>query len=290
MRAASFHSAVLALQGTLVVSAVFDRAWHLVDHEGMVLTVTTAPYDGPMAIRLEGRLPGPARPGTSGRLSAGVLTIGHIRIELTGARAWDGDRLSAPPIDAAALEHDLERIAALTVGSPLSPRIVALQQALAERNEETLRDAVRRLIGLGPGLTPAGDDVLCGLMAGLHVFGRRLVVGATREANSQRRAETLRYAGRLRRTRERLGAMVIEDMKGRTTPLSRTLLYWAARGVALQPLLDVLWTLGSTEAMDALETVAAIGHTSGRDMLAGAALAATPIPGGHGDASMDGSP
>jgi hypothetical protein len=155
-------------------------------------------------------------------------------------------------------------------------------------------------------LTPAGDDVLCGLMAGLHVFGRRLVVSSTgvradgvgdkwqagTELAGDRRAKALGYAasrfpaGRVGWMRDRLGVVVLEEMQGRTTALSRTLLYWAARGVAVQPLLDVLWTLGSGGPVDGLETTAAMGHTSGRDMLAGASLAATLAVGGQGDASV----
>jgi hypothetical protein len=83
-----------------------------------------------------------------------------------------------------------------------------------------------------------------------------------------------------------LSAIVVEEMGGRTTALSRTLLFWAARGVAVQPLLDVLWTLGSSEPVEGLETLLAIGHTSGRDMLAGAALAAAPVLGGQDDAPL----
>lgn len=290
MRAASFHPAILSLQNPLVVSAVFDRAWHLVDTEGMVLTVSTAPYDGPMGIRVEGHLPAAMRPGRVARVDASALTIGAVRIELAGAREWRGERIEVPPIDREAMRRDLQRIAGLvTVGHVLSPRLAMLEAALESGEEEELRDAVRRLIGLGPGLTPAGDDVLCGVMTGLHVFGRRLVAGAVRDPSGPRRAEALRYAGRMRRTRDRLVAVVTEEMHGRTTALSRTLLLWAGRGVAVQPVLDVLWILGSGGSVEDLETVAAIGHTSGLDMLIGASLAATRALGGQGDASVDGS-
>jgi hypothetical protein len=38
---------------------------------------------------------------------------------------------------------------------------------------EVAADLVRRLLGVGPGLTPAGDDVLAGLLVGLWSFGQR---------------------------------------------------------------------------------------------------------------------
>jgi hypothetical protein len=290
VRAASFHPAILSLQNPLVVSAVFDRAWHLVDTEGIVLTVGIAPYDGPMAIRMEGRLPAAMRPGRVARLDARALTIGTVRIELAGARPWSGDRIDMPPIDGEALRRDLQQIRQTTPAGPLLPRLAALRRSLESGAEEELREAARMLIGLGPGLTPAGDDVLGGVLVGMHVFGRRLVASATRDPDRMRRAGTLGHAGRARRTRDRLAAIVVEEMHGRTTALSRTLLIWAGQGVAVQPLLDVLWTLGSGAPLDALEAVVALGHTSGPDMLAGAALAATRVLGGDGDTSVDGSP
>ena len=38
---------------------------------------------------------------------------------------------------------------------------------------EVATDLVRRLLGVGPGLTPAGDDVLAGLLVGLWSFGQK---------------------------------------------------------------------------------------------------------------------
>jgi hypothetical protein len=309
VRALSFHPAILSLTSPLTVRAVFVRTWHLVDASGMLLTVTTAPYDGPMAIRVENWLPGAARPGMTARLAGRALTLGALRLDLTGAREWRGEPAQVTPIDRSALERDLGLVAALTSTGALpglAPRLEALESALRAHDAAAVQSAVRWLIGLGPGLTPAGDDVLCGLMAGLHVFGRRLVVSSTgvradgvgdkwqagTELAGDRRAKALGYAasrfpaGRVGWMRDRLGVVVLEEMQGRTTALSRTLLYWAARGVAVQPLLDVLWTLGSGGPVDGLETTAAMGHTSGRDMLAGASLAATLAVGGQGDASV----
>lgn len=48
------------------------------------------------------------------------------------------------------------------------PWVKALLQALAEENEEGIRASAQMLLGLGPGLTPSGDDFLCGLLYGLR--------------------------------------------------------------------------------------------------------------------------
>ncbi len=295
MRALSFHPAILSPGGPLIVRAVFERAWHLHDKNGAVLTVTAAPYDGPMAVRVEGRLPAAGQPGMAARLAGRTLGVGRISIELAGARAWGGERGEVRPVDRAALERDMERIGAVAgeMDSFLAGRVAALGDALVSGERDALQDAVHGLIGLGPGLTPAGDDVLCGTMAGLHVFGRRLVRqnssawrrNVCRHDTSPRAVHSITGRG-IAEMQGRLAATVVEEMEGRTTGLSRTLLSWAARGVAVQPLLDVLWTLGSGEPVSGMETVAAIGHTSGRDMLAGVALAAASVLGGQDDAPL----
>lgn len=331
VRAISFHPAILSLQGPLTVRAVFDRAWHAGDVSGTVLTVTTAPYDGPMAVRVEGLFPAAIRSGMRARIAGRVLIVGPVSVDLVGAREWNGERVDVLPVHRWALERDAERVRAPAAieDSMLSRRVAVLEEALRRGQERDLRGAVRGLIGLGPGLTPAGDDVLCGAMAGLRVFERRLAQQGEQRAKALRYGvspyETARRSRGLQpavqkpvdrpsavgpepcipgfdstskaagggehqdavlRIAESLGAVVVEQMEGRTTALSRTLLFWAARGVAVQPLLDVLWTLGSSEPVEGLETLLAIGHTSGRDMLAGAALAAASVLGGEDDAPL----
>jgi hypothetical protein len=45
-----------------------------------------------------------------------------------------------------------------------------MHQALADRNPAQMLEAARHLIGLGPGLTPSGDDVLVGCLRGLWLI------------------------------------------------------------------------------------------------------------------------
>lgn len=147
-----------------------------------------------------------------------------------------------------------------TVGGPTWQRrgvdgARALAQALAGHDAGAARTAVPRLLGLGPGLTPAGDDLLCGLLAGLAVLRRRMGADGGSGQSALRRA-------------------VEEAAPGRTTSLSCTLLRWAGHGVAVEPLLDVLWSLGAAGEMGGLRTLLGIGHSSGSDMLTGALLAA----------------
>jgi hypothetical protein len=104
------------------------------------------------------------------------------------------------------------------------------------------------LIGLGPGLTPSGDDFVCGALAALHYFGRPDIAG-------------------------RLAEPALAAVGRRTNVISAAYLRCAAVGQASDALFDVLQSLlagreASVEA--ALDRLQAIGHTSGLDSLAGA--------------------
>jgi Protein of unknown function (DUF2877) len=109
------------------------------------------------------------------------------------------------------------------------------------------------LLGLGPGLTPQGDDLLCGFLCGLHALGER---GVTATA---------------------LRTCVDEHAPRRTTSLSCTLLHYAGRGVAAEPLLDVLCSLECGDCSESVDRLLTIGHSSGRAMLTGALLAAAAV-------------
>jgi hypothetical protein len=118
-------------------------------------------------------------------------------------------------------------------------------------------DAVARLVGRGDGLTPLGDDALCGWLA-MH----RSVGEATLTVDAAVRA-----------------------LLHRTTLLSATLLDCALRGEVLPEFATYLTALGTPDEPARAAALAAIGHTSGAGLLHGAqrALAeladrATPAP------------
>jgi hypothetical protein len=170
--------------------------------------------------------------------------------------------------------------------------------ALASGDEARVHSAVFGLVGLGPGLTPSGDDLLCGLLAGLQVLAAREWRGEAQPDNGNGRgfssvsrgqgprSTSLLYDGHPFDTNgvEALRNSVLEAVR-RTTALSATMLRYAAGDgvasaagagiVAVQPLLDVLWSLGAPGGVRGLEGLLAIGHSSGSDMLTGALLAAS---------------
>ena len=108
--------------------------------------------------------------------------------------------------------------------------------------------AVDKLIGLGPGLTPSGDDFFCGVLATLNYFGHRDLA-------------------------KRLAASVLPVAARETSVISAAYLRCAAQGQASAVLFDVLESLltGGDELEAHLDVIHEIGHTSGWDSLAGAA-------------------
>ena len=106
---------------------------------------------------------------------------------------------------------------------------------------------VEALLGRGPGLTPAGDDALAGILLVAHAHG---VAGPVAAA-----------------VRERLGS---------TTAVSAALLDAAADGYAaaeVVALVDAAVAGDPAAVARALPAVLAIGHTSGADLVIGVAAA-----------------
>jgi hypothetical protein len=112
--------------------------------------------------------------------------------------------------------------------------------------------ALDTLLGLGPGLTPSGDDFLGGLLVALRHLGALDLAQCLA-------SEVLRRASR------------------RTNDISRAHLAAAAEGEGLAPLHDILARLGgggTFRGSGCLSAIDAMGHTSGWDALAGVTFAA----------------
>jgi hypothetical protein len=113
-----------------------------------------------------------------------------------------------------------------------------------------LSNQMVNLLGLGQGLTPAGDDFLCGF----------LLAGYTLE-------QVFPAAQRLINLTNR----ILAEAPKKTTALSAALLVCAARGEADERLLMVLdWLAGDISTLeDTKEALLSYGHSSGMDALPG---------------------
>lgn len=209
--------------------------------------ITIRTRTGDLVVDLTGAAHPPARPIPAiNRLAhAHRACAGHLERIRTGRGSGPGPGAlagSAPSRllgrAARSLGEALEDLAGIAAETPSTP------PALAR--------SVAGLIGLGPGLTPAGDDFLCGLLAaarGLEATGSARVLGS---------ATLLRQA-------------VTENL-ARTGDISATLLRGALAGHWPAPLVDLATGLArdsEEESLQALAALCCLGHSSGADMAAG---------------------
>jgi len=129
--------------------------------------------------------------------------------------------------------------------------LVDLVKAVRYENLEGVKGAARKLIGLGPGLSPSADDALSGFTASLWWVSRSLSRGK-------------KYVKRINET--------IVSCSGTTTLLSQQLLRHAAKGETNErvgELLDAILAGTTPDVEKGVEEVLQIGETSGIDMMVG---------------------
>jgi hypothetical protein len=194
----------------------------------------------------------PASTGTA-RVSSGAVPTAYVE---SGILHLDGRALVVGRlVDVRAPRLDTARIPktspAADQGTPRSPGAGLV--ALLEGTDVVHIDAaaVADLVGRGDGLTPLGDDVLCGWLAVHRAAG----VATPAVDDAVRRALP------------------------RTTTLSATLLECALAGEVADVAADYLRALGTPHASAARAALAALGHTSGEGLAHGIDLAVAALSG-----------
>ncbi len=202
----------------------FDHAINLIDTNGTIISIVQPSIGaGPFSIVVDEERPFPTtiNPATPIHKSANSLHIGPLQINLRSAQLWQPHPpwhllhehhqwLTILPKLKTAVSQQQDR---LTTGSPANfasqfqAAAAAMRSTIAQTNAPALETAVSQLAGLGPGLTPAGDDFLLGMLLGLW---------ATRPEE-----EVVELAKR-----------VVETAVPRTTQLSAAWLQAAAQGEA----------------------------------------------------------
>jgi hypothetical protein len=258
LRATSLDDAaadVLKTSSSLSLVGHFERALILSsDRDGAMVSVVR--YDvpnGPYTVRLDGSGPLDLRIiGTAPQLDVASATRWSVT-PVTPGEAVDRTELARRLL---LLELIGERAAGSGRGwsEVISvDDLDGLETALSTYDRRKGAGVAARIAGLGPGLTPSGDDLLAGALA-FHAW-----------AEAAGHAET---GGPLR------GA-ITEAAVSRTTRLAGQLLRSAERGHVAAPiaaLLSSIFRRRGTFPPD-LAAVLSIGETSGADMLAGIRLA-----------------
>lgn len=243
---------------------------------GRLLTlVTVEEADLPQGIRLntpQGFSFEGLRTGESVTCRDGLLRCeqASLTIDLRPARRWKCDlpalaaNMNDPSTSAAwqSVEQALDERRAYT-GTGLPAGQIATARRMGEsvpglvaatRRYDALAAAgvVAALIGLGPGLTPAGDDFLVGYLAGLWCAAGK-------------RTERIRFLSGLGKAVSRLSR--------RTNDISRTYLVHAAHGQVSSRLADLAGAICRGERLDRLleaaEAAIQVGHSSGMEAVTG---------------------
>jgi hypothetical protein len=231
----------LANPGEARVLAWFPRALYVATPGGIAAFVAPGVEPGPLHVLLDG-----------------APTREAARIGLDGVPAWRG-ALPDPGSLAAALPLVLEVLDPVA-SSNLVPAERAAAALLAlgkggKGGKGDLAEAAARLGGAGPGLTPAGDDALGGIL-----FARRALGGDACGDD-----------------------LVAIASSVRTTEISGAFLLWAARGQALAPVHDLLAAAVTGDvaaATSAARALSSVGHSSGADFAQGLSWGLRLAPGG----------
>lgn len=266
------------------ILAVFPHSCYVVDENGAIYAlVEERAGNGPLNLVIP-----PAGPNAFSHLGVGdsvrsngevLLLSDSLDVGLAGARLWDPKPYPALGTDpdqfrralgilfgAASIHSPQTSLARLLpylqdedLPDPLArvghfPRSHALMgglvESLAKRNRRGLKVVASSMAGLGPGLTPACDDYLAGVLLALAV-----------RQHQQADAELAEIAH-----------MLVETAAPRTGEISAAYLKAAHAGEAHERWHHLLSAVAAGDAATIEETaklVMQVGETSGADMLAG---------------------
>jgi hypothetical protein len=246
----------LAMGGAGRVLTRFRRACYLELPGGLVALMPRSVHPGPVHLLVDEPLP-EARRGSPVRVEGAMLLVGDRAVDLSAATPWLG-RLPDPAAAAAAGPLLARAAARFAGGSALVADRYRGQvgRFLAALRAGDLAAGAAELGGLGPGLTPAGDDALAAVLL------------------------YLRWADPADEATLRSVASSV-----RTGVVAAAFLAWAARGQALAPAHDLLEAAASGDegqALAAARELSGVGETSGADFCMGLSWAATVARGaGH---------
>lgn len=266
------------------IVAVFERSAYL-DFGGDVVCIGTPDIgSGPLNAQVESTQAFDAiRRGRHDDVScgAGRVQFGVTSFRFASAGRWRPTPV-AWPVDAKQLSRGVANVRAWArrraPGDGLSSLVAqtsaadalaragrdaarALEAWLGDDGDDVSLAPLAALIGLGPGLTPSGDDFLGGAIVALHSYGRARC--------ARRLAAKLRF-------------------EGATHPIS--VAHWraACEGLGSDALHACLRDMAEGRAArSSLDRIATIGHTSGWDALAGAATVAGALSGASDAAATD---
>lgn len=193
-------------------------------------------------------------PGTGdGWTGRGVIQLGELTVHVQ--RWWDPSPVLGP-LSRARLEQGAAALHRAAAAASRSPALAghdapaALAACCSAGDLAGAVEAAERMVGLGLGLTPSGDNMINGLLLALRLLGGA-ISGGTRAVWMA----------------DWLGAAVTSDASRRTTSLGATLLHCAARGQAAEEVSAVLRGLAGQEPLGpAIRKLLTAGQSQGADL------------------------
>ncbi len=263
-----------------IVHSVFDQACNIqLDRNSLVTLISSKLPNYPAAIKLDITEDQKLcsfgfKVAMKAVINKDEIKIPEVRIsiKLTGAKVWDSSPLFfRSTVSEEILNKNIEKIRDLTlkygemegIASILDGDKVAnhyknfiinsvkrLARGISDFDYKEIAEASKRLIGLGPGLTPAADDFLLGILASLYYIGY--------------------YFGNHLESLKKIAGFMIYDLPGRTTFISEIMLRNGMKARFSEPIRDLmLAVIHNTSVQDKCINLLSIGETSGSDCAAG---------------------
>lgn len=276
LHAASIGSAIPQDNFNATIQSLFDSSLNLcLEHEERLITILVSDhYELPQGIRVDKKIPiHSLTVGLRAASRGGILRFDSspLAIDLRNAPIWDG-RLPVLTGDfeqawsiiwqtlndgqrqkkTELIAEDLFRS---DQGSLLTRKlrqpIHKLINGAATFDSLVSADAVHEMIGLGPGVTPSGDDILIGFLAGLHSM-------------AENKKERLAFI-------KTFGSAISLYLK-ETNEISSTYIQHAIKGEfssSIVTLIDAIRIGEDEQLLSSTKNAMRVGHSSGMDSLTG---------------------
>ncbi|MFI5340782.1 MAG: DUF2877 domain-containing protein [Candidatus Methylomirabilales bacterium] len=238
------------------IHSIFERALNILWHDGGLVTLHgPGPLAAPFAAAVT-RLP------EAGSLTPGAEVLWHDRRILLGPFVLDSEGSGLVDTTIHSTTERPDPLASLLASTPMpvvAPGLCSpsgrsaqcrLADAIVTRDPRTFVEGACALIGLGEGLTPAGDDCLVGALVILHRFTRRWL-----DEHPEIRAP------------------IADAARAGTTVVGRDFILHALDGAFSEVVFRVVTAPSEHEARQAAAALSEMGSTSGADTMRGMRIA-----------------
>jgi len=268
------------------VSGIASRGIYLQPKDDLTLYLSLEDFRGPLTLNLEEgstRLE-KIKAGCSVRFNSGEIQFPDekINISLEDGKIWhpplvDNEIKSFP----GNIDSIPSLVKKLTPENPYLPllsknpekipgvpaigeRILYFQNSLDTGDLDIIAEGAIKLLGLGPGLTPLGDDFLLGVLLTLNRWGHLLSIDLSEDQDDKLGSPPTILINDLNQ-------IILDNTRVKTTQISASLLACAAEGAGDERLLKVLDGLfsGVGITQNELRNLLRWGSSSGIAVLAG---------------------